>query len=128
MDSVRQRGRRRAYGALACAAVALLGTVTSNPATAAPTPAPSRCGPLDVAFVLDDTGSMGGTIANIKTGINSIVNDVVTASGGDYQFGLVTFKDTVRVVNDLAPGNAARIAAEDARIAAEPPFHEGPQA
>jgi len=34
-------------------------------------PAPSRCGPLDVAFVLDDTGSMGGTIANIKTGITS---------------------------------------------------------
>ncbi|MGH8063361.1 MAG: amino acid permease, partial [Pseudoxanthomonas sp.] len=30
--------------------------------------------------------------------------------------------------SDLAPGNAARIAAEDARIAAEPTFHEGPQA
>jgi von Willebrand factor type A domain-containing protein len=107
MDSVRQRGRR---GALACAAIAVLGTVTFTPATtAAPSPAPSRCGPLDVAFVLDDTGSMGGTITNIKAGINSIVNDVVTASGGDYQFGLVTFKDTVNVVNDLAPGNAAAV-------------------
>lgn len=88
----------------------MLGTTVSTPATtAAPAPAPSRCGPLDVAFVLDDTGSMGGTIANIKTGINSIVNDVVTASGGDYQLGLVTFKDTVAVVNDLAPSNAAAV-------------------
>ncbi|MET1074237.1 MAG: vWA domain-containing protein [Umezawaea sp.] len=76
---------------------------------AAPAPAASKCGPLDVAFVLDDTGSMGGTIANLKTGINSIVNDVVTASGGDYQLGLVTFKDNVTVVNDLAPGNAAAV-------------------
>ncbi|MFD9741005.1 vWA domain-containing protein [Umezawaea sp. NPDC059074] len=107
MDSVRHRGR---FGALACAALAVLGTVTLTPATtAAPAPAPSRCGPLDVAFVLDDTGSMGGTITNLKAGINSIVNDVVTASGGDYQFGLVTFKDTVNVVNDLAPGNAAAV-------------------
>ncbi|WP_245887064.1 vWA domain-containing protein [Umezawaea tangerina] len=87
-----------------------MSTITLVPATAAaPAPAAGKCGPLDVAFVLDDTGSMGGTIANLKTGINSIVNDVVTASGGDYQLGLVTFKDTVTVVDDLAPGNAAAI-------------------
>lgn len=110
MDSVRQRGRRRAFAALACAVVAGFGTVVATPSTtAAPAPAASRCGPLDVVFVLDDTGSMGGTIANIKTGVNSIVNDVVAASGGDYQLGLVTFKDTVSVVNDLAPGNAGPV-------------------
>ncbi|MEO6085758.1 MAG: VWA domain-containing protein, partial [Umezawaea sp.] len=34
---------------------------------------------------------------------------VVTASGGDYQLGLVTFKDTVSVVNDLAPNNAVAV-------------------
>lgn len=90
--------------------VAGFGTVVATPSTtAAPAPAASRCGPLDVAFALDDTGSTGGTIATIKTGVNSIVNDVVAASGGDHQLGLVTFEDTVSVVNDPAPGNAGPV-------------------
>ncbi|MFC6090283.1 vWA domain-containing protein [Saccharothrix lopnurensis] len=94
---------------LAVAALAVSTVQFTSPAVAAPAPASSPCGPLDVAFVLDDTGSMGGAIANLKTGVNSIVNDVVAASGGDYQLGLVTFKDNVTVHQDLAPGNAAAV-------------------
>ncbi|MFD7656102.1 vWA domain-containing protein [Actinosynnema sp. NPDC059797] len=96
---------------LAVAALVVSTAQVTAPAAAAPAAAPvaSPCGPLDVVFVLDDTGSMGGAIANLKTGINAIVNDVVTASGGDYQLGLVTFKDNVTVHNDLAPGNAAAV-------------------
>ncbi|MDQ2583411.1 vWA domain-containing protein [Saccharothrix yanglingensis] len=105
MRPSRRRGALLAVAALAVSAVQLTSPAVADPAAAAV----SKCGPLDVAFVLDDTGSMGGAIANLKTGINSIVNDVVTASGGDYQFGLVTFKDNVTIHNDLAPGNAAAV-------------------
>lgn len=103
-----RRNRHAALRALAVAALAALTVVQPIPA-AVGAPAPSRCGPLDVTFVLDDTGSMGGTINNLKAGINSIVNDVVTASAGDYQLGLVTFKDNITVVNNLAPGNAGPV-------------------
>ncbi|GAA1303330.1 vWA domain-containing protein [Saccharothrix xinjiangensis] len=91
------------------AVAALVASTTQATAPAAAAPVASRCGPLDVVFVLDDTGSMGGAIANLKTGVNAIVDDVVSASGGDYQLGLVTFKDDVTVHSDLAPGNAAAV-------------------
>ncbi|WP_367130920.1 vWA domain-containing protein [Saccharothrix sp. HUAS TT1] len=110
MRPSRRRGVLLAVAALTVSAVQLTSPASAAPAPAAPAPAAvSKCGPLDVAFVLDDTGSMGGAIANLKTGINAIVNDVVTASGGDYQLGLVTFKDNVTVHNNLAPGNAAAV-------------------
>ncbi len=99
-----RRGTVLAVAALTASAVQF-----TSPVVAAPAPAASPCGPLDVAFVLDDTGSMGGAIANLKTGINAIVNDVVAASGGDYRLGLVTFKDDITVHNALAPGNAAAV-------------------
>jgi uncharacterized protein YegL len=102
------RPSRRRGALLAVAALAASAVQVTSPAVAAPAPV-SRCGPLDVVFVLDDTGSMGGAIANLQTGVNAIVNDVVSASGGDYQLGLVTFKDNVTVHNDLAPGNAAAV-------------------
>lgn len=72
---------------------------------------PGVCGPLDVVFVVDDTGSMSGAISNIQSGISDIANKVVVASGGDYQMGLVSFKDSVETDVDLAPGNAAAIQA-----------------
>ncbi|ACU34344.1 vWA domain-containing protein [Actinosynnema mirum] len=76
---------------------------------AAAAPAASRCGPMDVVFALDDTGSMGGALNNIKTSINAVVGDVVSASGGDYRLGLVTFKDSINVVTGLAAGNAGTV-------------------
>lgn len=69
------------------------------------------CGPMDVVFVVDDTGSMDGAIANVKAGISSIAADVVAASGGDYQMGLVSFKDNVQTDVDLAAGNEAAVQA-----------------
>lgn len=69
------------------------------------------CGPMDVVFVVDDTGSMGGAIDNVKSGIAAIAADVVTASGGDYQMGLVSFKDAPETDVDLAPSNDVAIQA-----------------
>ncbi|ONI81789.1 VWA domain-containing protein [Saccharothrix sp. ALI-22-I] len=104
-----RRGALLAVAALAASAVQLVPAVSAAPAPAPAPAAETRCGPLDVAFVLDDTGSMGGTINNLKAGVNSIVNDVVTASGGDYQLALVTFKDNITIHNNLAPGNAGPV-------------------
>src|SRR3712207_1532289 len=73
MRHSRRRGVLLAVAALTASAVQL-----TPAAVAAPAPVASRCGPLDVVFVLDDTGSMGGAIGNLKTGVNAIVNDVVT--------------------------------------------------
>lgn len=48
---------------------------------------------MDVVFLIDITGSMGGAITNIKTQVSSIVNSIVTESNNDYRLGLVTFDE-----------------------------------
>ncbi|MBM7773406.1 hypothetical protein JOD54_003610 [Actinokineospora baliensis] len=116
-------GRRRTLIAATAAMVAavlpaLPATAEPAVAKAVPPPAASPCGPMDVTFVIDDTGSMGAAIANIKTGINSIISDVSTLSGGDFKLGLVSFKDNVRVINDLASGNQAAVTAAVNALAA----------
>ena len=46
---------------------------------------------MDVAFIVDYTGSMGGEIDAVKTGIASIISTIDTASGANnYRLGLVT--------------------------------------
>lgn len=80
--------------------------------------AQDTCGPLDVVFVIDDTGSMSGAIGNVKTGIGNLIAKIDLASNGDYQLGLVTFKDNVTVRNDLAVDNDAAVRASiDAMLA-----------
>jgi hypothetical protein len=70
------------------------------------------CGPMDVVFIIDDTGSMGGALGNVKTEIENLIADIDTASDGDFQLGLLTFKDNVVVVDDLAAANAATVQAD----------------
>lgn len=65
------------------------------------------CGPMDVVFVVDDTGSMGGAISNVKSGLASIITQIDTASGGDFQIGLVSFKDAVEVDEQLEPDDGS---------------------
>src|SRR4029453_3042866 len=36
--------------------------------------AQAACGPMDVVFVVDDTGSMGPAINNVKAGLQPIIN------------------------------------------------------
>src|SRR4030042_1754679 len=76
------------------------------------------CGPMDVVFLIDDTGSMGGSIAAVQAAVGSIISDINTASGGDFQLGLVTFKDNVVVLDDLASGNTASVQANILALAA----------
>ena len=71
--------------------------------------ADSACGPIDLAFVIDTTGSMGGALDNVDAELAGLLSAVDTASGGDYRLGLVTFKDNVSVNSNLASGNRAQI-------------------
>jgi hypothetical protein len=49
-------------------------------------------GPLDVAFVIDTTGSMGGIIDSVKTDVTNIVSQLAGLDP-DYRVALVDFKD-----------------------------------
>lgn len=65
-----------------------------------------QCGPTDVVFIIDNSGSMGGVIANIQAEVGEIANAVEAASGGDYQFGLVALpSDDVTVLLDMSANN-----------------------
>jgi hypothetical protein len=55
---------------------------------------PSDCvDGMDVVFLVDYTGSMGGAINGIKSSISSIVNTIVTESNNNYRLGLVIFDE-----------------------------------
>jgi hypothetical protein len=79
--------------------------------------AAQTCGPMDIVFLVDDTGSMDGAITSVKTGLNSIVNTALTASGGSLQLGLITFKNDVTVRNELTTNIAAVTASINALVA-----------
>jgi Mg-chelatase subunit ChlD len=82
-----------------------------SPATFAKDAAPKSAKPrIEVCFVLDTTGSMGGLIEGAKQKIWSIANDIVTAKPApDIRFGLVAYRDrgdeyvvkTFDLTNDL---------------------------
>ena len=72
----------------------------------------AACGPMDVVFIIDDTGSMGGALTNVKADVGDLIGQIDAASGNDFQLGLISFKDAVAVHQDLAEGNEAAVAAD----------------
>ena len=48
---------------------------------------------MDVVFLVDYTGSMGGSINNVKTQITTIANAINTESKGNYRLGLTIFDE-----------------------------------
>ena len=51
---------------------------------------------MDVAFLIDYTGSMGTVIDSIKSSVKKIANTIVTESGGDYRLALAIFDEAVK--------------------------------
>jgi Cutinase/von Willebrand factor type A domain/PKD domain/Fibronectin type III domain len=49
--------------------------------------------PLDLAFVIDSTGSMGSSIGGVENAAKAMVN-TLESKGADYRVGLVDYKDT----------------------------------
>ena len=74
-----------------------------------PSPVQAQCGAMDVAFVIDDTSSLQGSLNNIKSELNAILDDIQKASGNDYRLSLVTFKDDVTVLVNFSSQNRAEI-------------------
>jgi len=70
------------------------------------------CGPMDVVFVLDSTGSMGTALGSVKSGLTSIISQIQAASGGDYRLGLLNFWNDVEVLDPLAAGNTTQVQAD----------------
>ncbi len=60
---------------------------------------------MDVAFLIDYTGSMGGAINGIKSSVTSIAAAVVSNSGGDYRLSLSIFDE---VIEGSTPGYIAQ--------------------
>ncbi|MGP1345669.1 MAG: VWA domain-containing protein [Phycisphaerales bacterium] len=110
-----KRVARRVSGWLAGAAAAL---ALSSSAVAQGGEPCNDCGPLDVVFIVDDTGSMGGAIAGIQAGITNIIDQIKCASDDDYQLGLITHSDCVQIDVQLASGNDAAMAAAVAALTA----------
>jgi hypothetical protein len=74
---------------------------------------PSDCA-VDIAFVLDDTGSMADVIKDVKEGLSQVAGLIQTISNQDYRMGLITFKDcfdngSVQIIPRLKFGNCGNI-------------------
>ncbi len=80
-------------------------------------PAPGDCGPIDLVFAVDVTGSMGFAIGNVVASLPNIINVANLASGGDLRLGLVTFDDQVNTLHSLT-FNAAAVQASIAGLVA----------
>ena len=73
---------------------------------------------MDVAFVVDATGSMGGAISNVKAAIPQLMDQVVAASAGDYRAELVVVHDSIDVTVAFASGNRSALQSAVAGLSA----------
>ncbi len=80
--------------------------------------AQGECSPLDIAILIDTTGSMVGAINNVKAEAADLVNQIVSVAGNDYQLALLEFRDTITVLTDLAPGTADTVRGQIAGLTA----------
>ena len=92
---------------LAVALVAAFVTVVPRPAAAQPVP---YLGPIDVAFAIDDTGSMVDALASLNTALPGILDRIERGSDPgtgvpDYRLALVTFKDDLTIRLNFSDNN-----------------------
>jgi hypothetical protein len=86
--------------ALGVVAAVLCGVLLAAPARA------QNCGPMDVVFVIDNSGSMTFVINEVQTQVSKIADAVAAASGGDYQFGLIAMPaNNVAIYLDMSANN-----------------------
>lgn len=56
-------------------------------------PSFAGCGPMDIALVVDDTGSMGVALTDISSTLVQVINVGEYVSGSDLRIGLITFSN-----------------------------------
>jgi hypothetical protein len=88
--------RRKIGAAFTVGLAAMTAVFTTAPAESAKK---ASCTPLDLAFVVDTTGSMGGAIDNVKKGLDKIISEAKSVSKGDYRFGVVSVPGESITVN-----------------------------
>ena len=100
----------------AIAFAAVLAAGTGGIFATRPAYAQNFCGPIDIAFLVDTTASMGGAIDNVKASLPTIIDQAQAASGpdltpdtvdDDLRLGLIEFKDDVTVHHELKTDIAA---------------------
>lgn len=88
-----------------CSLVLLVPSSCSKQETcnySSPEPAGQGCNAgMDVAFLVDYTGSMGAAIDSVKKEVNNIANAIVTESGGDYRLSLSIFDEYTKPGTEL---------------------------
>lgn len=96
-------------------------SVSSTSASSKPLSIPSlngECGEVDLVFIVDDTGSMGDVIDNVKDSLLDIADVADDAdSDGEARLGLVTFKDSVEVDFPLSTSRSDAIDGINALVA-----------
>ncbi|HSP16436.1 MAG TPA: vWA domain-containing protein [Thermoanaerobaculia bacterium] len=103
---------RALKSAAIAAAVVLLSLTFTGTARA------QQCGSMDVTFIVDETGSMTNVIANLQGQVSKIADEVVKASGGDYQFALIGMPDNnLDVLLNFAKNNRADLATAIGKLA-----------
>ena len=69
---------------------------------------PTQCNQgVDIVFLVDYTGSMGGSINGVKAGIANILSTINTESSGDFRIGLCIFDETYSSANSNYGGASA---------------------
>lgn len=87
---------------LGVVAAVLLAVVLAAPAHA------QQCGPMDVTFIIDETGSMTNVINQVQTQVGKIADSVQVASNGDFQFAVVGMPDNnIDVIENLSSDRTA---------------------
>jgi len=69
---------------------------------------PTQCNQgVDIVFLVDYTGSMGGSINGVKAGIANILSTINAESSGDFRIGLCIFDETYSSSNSNYGGTSA---------------------
>ena len=69
---------------------------------------PTQCNQgVDIVFLVDYTGSMGGSINGVKAGIANILSTINAESSGDFRIGLCIFDETTSSSNSNYGGTSA---------------------
>ena len=104
--SFRLRGRISSWrpfsaGAVLAAGLMLLPPLPVSAQDSAAVDRRGKCKSTDLVFVIDDTFSLKGAIYDMKLESERLLDLLDEVSGGDFQVGVVTFKDFVEVDADL---------------------------
>jgi hypothetical protein len=76
--------------------------------------------PVDILFVVDNSGSMADEQENLARNFNTFISELTSGKGNDYRIGIVT---TDLDSNDAAHGQVERAGLVGTTFSTQSPFH-----